>query len=345
VPRLGRRSTEPSDPADEPGPQDPAQGQGVDRLDRGRVEVGTLVAKSPAFQLTRLDGLNDRAERLPLSQGGREGAQLVIELCETILKLVAAPIPVFARGRQETVGLPEGRSDDSGVEEVPLQHLEDREIGDVDRDLEVIGTGLPPSEVVGRTAIAMLAATPTVAAAVDVERTSARAACHESREEVLRLNGSGWTTVQVPAGATEVRLARCPQAALNALPQILRHDPETRIVSRHMLAFRAPTLVPAAPAVPLLRPVPDHVPSVQGPMEDRSYGEDTQPWTGPRRGRGASAPSPFRIVAIAVSPRPATRSSKIRRTTAASPSWICRATWSRVWVPSASGGPRTGTLV
>jgi hypothetical protein len=39
-----------------------------------------------------------------------------------------------------------------------------------------------------------------------------------------------------------------------------------------MLAFRAPTLVPAAPAVPLLRPVPDHVPSVQGPMEDRSYG-------------------------------------------------------------------------
>jgi hypothetical protein len=86
-------------PVDELIPKNRSQGQGVDRLDPGHVQVDALLPKAPAFQLSRLDGLNglnDRAKRLSLGECGREPAKLIVEPCEAILKFVATLVRVFA---------------------------------------------------------------------------------------------------------------------------------------------------------------------------------------------------------------------------------------------------------
>lgn len=68
MPRLGRRSVETFQPVDEPIPQDRSQSLGVNRLDRGGVEVSELLAEAPAFQLAGFDCLYDWAEGLPLGR-------------------------------------------------------------------------------------------------------------------------------------------------------------------------------------------------------------------------------------------------------------------------------------
>jgi hypothetical protein len=105
-------------PVDELIPKNRSQGQGVDRLDPGHVQVDALLPKAPAFQLSRLDGLNglnDRAKRLSLGECGREPAKLIVEPCEAILKFVATLVRVFAPPTVTGTAAPGGGRDRARV--------------------------------------------------------------------------------------------------------------------------------------------------------------------------------------------------------------------------------------
>jgi hypothetical protein len=249
----------------------------------------------------------DGFPRLLGSQGGDERRQRLAlrdRLDEPLLlgvdqgKLALEGSPPVTRGLVPLAQVREGALDGGGdqVRIKRLRHrVEDRGLQQLLRQVDVVRADLgPPLRIVGA-AIEESAAASVVAA----ERDDGPATGGAAEQPAQEVRGVGVQARGPRRGASlfhaPVRMPPPCELGMGRLPQIVRDDLEGGERNPQHLMLGSSALRFGAPAVDLLRLIPEELTAVEGPVDDLPDGRRRPPLArGPRRGGCAPHSGPWR---------------------------------------------------